>query len=139
MILSGERSRSTVLLREGSWSVLVRSGEGDMSHLHYLVLWISLLYYICTHRTHMNAHTSTQHTHNTHKWTNRHRQIRKLPLRVTHPWRSQVHWAPLQGLWASAEQTPEAWPGLLAGALTVVPVLVVWAPEVSPGPPLVKM
>ena len=37
------------------------------------------------------------HTHNG--------QIRKLPVWVMHPWQSQVPWAPLQGLWASAEHT----------------------------------
>ena len=57
---------------------------------------------------------------------------------VTHPWQSQVPWAPLQGLWASAEQTPEAWPGTHRST-DCAPVLVGWAPEVPHGPPLVRM
>ena len=54
----------------------------------------------------LNLFTHTYHTHN-----GQNGQIRNLLSRVTHPWRSQVPWAPLlQGLWASAEQTLEAWP-----------------------------
>ena len=60
-------------------------------------------------------------------------QIRKLPLQVTHPWRSQVPWAPLQGDLLKPGQ-------VFTGELTVHQLfLVVWAPKVPSGPPLVRI
>ena len=62
-------------------------------------------------------------------------QIRNLPLRVTHPWRCQVpfrDYGPVQNKFLKPGQ-------VLAGALTVAPVLVVWGTRSPTWATLVRM
>ena len=58
MSLSGEGSRSMVLPGEGSWNVWCSlESWGEMSHLNYLVQWISHTIIIIHANTHMHART----------------------------------------------------------------------------------
>ena len=67
MSLSGEGSRSMVLPGEGSWNVWCSlESWGEMSHLNYLVQWISHTIIIIHANTHMHACTRARtyaHTH----------------------------------------------------------------------------
>ena len=81
--------------------------------------------------THIHTHTNGQNGQNG--------QIRKLsyegprtPVEAMSPGCHFRDYGPAQNKLLKPGQ-------VLAGVLTVVPVLVVWAPEVRPGPPLVRM
>ena len=94
---------------------------GEMSHLHYLVLWNSYTLYMHTHAR-MHART---HTH-THSHTNKMDKLGSCPYESRTPGKARFpgcyfrDYGPVQNKLLAK---------VLTGALTMAPVLVVWHPK----------